>query len=179
MIEVLPIGQKRQGFAQSIAGAQNGVQYLVTSIYDSTDLNSFANSTIEDNNTSTPGGSINANKFSIGASGNSGNPLDGNFQEFIIWNADQNEQPQRHRNEYQRPLLYLLMYYTSQNRSELVAYNESVNNEENYSGTTITWANIIEHPNKADFAIKKHPNYDAELTLVESLSEDWFPPIEE
>ena len=80
---------KTAGFAQSIAGAQNGVQYLVTSIYDTTDLNSFANSTIEDNNTSTPEGTINANKFFIGSNGNSANPMDGNMQEFIIWNADQ------------------------------------------------------------------------------------------
>ena len=71
------------------------------------------------------------------------------------------------------------MYYTSQNRSELVAYNESVNSGEGYSGTTTTWAKIIEHPNGADFAILKHPKYDAELNLVESLGSDWFPPIEE
>lgn len=67
------------------------------------------------------------------------------------------------------------MYYTSQNRDELVTYNESVNSAEGYSGTTNTWAKIIEHPNGADFAIKKHQNYDAELTLVESLTDDWFP----
>ena len=71
------------------------------------------------------------------------------------------------------------MYYTSQNRSELVAYNESVNSGEGYNGTTTQCAVIMEHPNGADFAILKHPKYDAELTLVESLSDDWFPPIEE
>ena len=71
------------------------------------------------------------------------------------------------------------MYYTSINRSELVAYNEAVNIGEGYNGTTTQWAKIIEHPNGIDFAILKHPNYDAELTLVESLSDDWFPPIEE
>jgi len=71
------------------------------------------------------------------------------------------------------------MYYTSQNREELVAYNEAVNSGEGYSGTTTTWAKIIEHPNGADYAILKHHNYDAVLTLVESLSDDWFPPIEE
>ena len=71
------------------------------------------------------------------------------------------------------------MYYTSQNRSELVAYNQAVNTAEGYSGTTTHWAEIIEHPNGADYAILKHPKYDAELTLLESLSDDWFPPIEE
>ena len=71
------------------------------------------------------------------------------------------------------------MYYTSTNREELVAYNEAVNTGEGYNGTTTTWATIIEHPNGVDYAILKHPNYDAELTLVESLSDDWFPNIEE
>ncbi len=71
------------------------------------------------------------------------------------------------------------MYYTSTNRAELVAYNEAVNSGEGYNGTTTQWANVIEHPNGVDYAILKHPNYDAVLTLVESLSDDWFPPIEE
>lgn len=70
------------------------------------------------------------------------------------------------------------MYYTSQNTDELVTYNESVNSAEGYSGTTTTWANIIEHPNGVDFAIKKHPKYDTELTLVESLTDDWFPELD-
>ena len=71
------------------------------------------------------------------------------------------------------------MYYTSQNRSELVAYNESVNSGEGYNGTTTTWAKIIEHPNGADYAILKHPKYEAELTELETLTTDWFPePIE-
>ncbi len=80
---------KTAGFISTIGGAQNGVQYLVTSIYDTTDLNSFANSTIEDNNTSNPEAPKTANKFFIGANSNSGNPMDGNMQEFIIWNRDQ------------------------------------------------------------------------------------------
>ena len=71
------------------------------------------------------------------------------------------------------------MYYTSQNREELVAYNEAVNSGEGYSGTTTTWAKIIEHPNGVYFAILKHPKYDAELTELETLTSDWFPPIEE
>ena len=70
------------------------------------------------------------------------------------------------------------MYYTSTNRSELVAYNESVNSGEGYNGTTTTWAKIIEHPNGTDFAILKHEKYDAELTLVESLGDDWFPDVD-
>ena len=80
---------KAAGFISTIGGAQNGVQYVVTSIYDSTDLNSFANSTIEHNNTSNPEAPKTANKFFIGANSGLGNPMDGNMQEFIIWNVDQ------------------------------------------------------------------------------------------
>ena len=72
------------------------------------------------------------------------------------------------------------MYYTSQNRSELVAYNEAVNSGEGYNGTTTQWATIIEHPNGADYAILKHPKYEAELTIEESLGSDWYPnPVED
>jgi hypothetical protein len=72
------------------------------------------------------------------------------------------------------------MYYTSQNKSELEAYNTLVVEGEGYDGIyTTDWASIIEHPNGADYAILKHPKYDAELTIEESLSDDWFPPIEE
>ena len=70
------------------------------------------------------------------------------------------------------------MYYISQNRQELVSYNEAVNSGEGYNGTTTTWANVIEHPNGTDFAILKHENYDSELTLVESLGDDWFPDVD-
>ncbi len=71
------------------------------------------------------------------------------------------------------------MYYTSTNRSELVAYNEAVNSGENYNGTTTTWAKIIEHPNGADYAILKHKKYEAELTELETLTSDWFlEPVE-
>lgn len=66
------------------------------------------------------------------------------------------------------------MYYTSQNKSELVEYNKAVTSAQGYNGTTTHWSNVIEHPNGADFAILKHKNYDAQLTLVESLSADWF-----
>ena len=66
------------------------------------------------------------------------------------------------------------MYYTSTNREELVAYNEAVSSGQSYSETTTTWAEVIEHPNGKDYAILKHSSYEAELTLVESLDDDWF-----
>jgi hypothetical protein len=67
------------------------------------------------------------------------------------------------------------MYYTSQNREELIAYNEAVNSGEGYNGTTTTWAKIIERPNATDYAILKHKKYEAELTELETLTSDWFP----
>jgi hypothetical protein len=67
------------------------------------------------------------------------------------------------------------MYYTSQNKEELVAYNTLVVEGEGYDGIyTTDWASITEHPSGTDYAILKHPKYDAALTLVESLSNDWF-----
>ena len=70
------------------------------------------------------------------------------------------------------------MYYTSQDKSELVAYNDLVGRVEGYSGTTTQWASIIEDPNGTDYAILKHPSYEAELTLEETLGTEWFPQIE-
>jgi hypothetical protein len=67
------------------------------------------------------------------------------------------------------------MYYTSTNKADLEAYNKKVVWGEGYDGVyTTDWAQVIEHPNGVDFAMLKHPNYDAELTLLETLSEDWF-----
>jgi hypothetical protein len=66
------------------------------------------------------------------------------------------------------------MYYVSTNKQDLDSYNEHVSVGENYNGTTTHWANVIEHPNETDFAIKKHEKYDSDLTEVDSLSEDWF-----
>lgn len=71
------------------------------------------------------------------------------------------------------------MYYVSTNKQDLDSYTKHVSNSEGYNGTTTHWAEIIEHPNGTDYAILKHVNYDAELTLVESLSDDWFPNTEE
>jgi len=68
------------------------------------------------------------------------------------------------------------MYYTSQDRNELEAYNTLVVEGEGYDGVnTKRWADIIEHPNGLDFAILKHPNYDATLTIKESLGAEWYP----
>jgi len=68
------------------------------------------------------------------------------------------------------------MYYTSTNKADLEAYNKKVVWGENYDGVyTTDWAQVIEHPNGVDFAMLKHPNYDAELIEIETLGADWFP----
>ena len=68
------------------------------------------------------------------------------------------------------------MYYTSTNKADLEAYNKKVVWGENYDGEfTTDWAGVIEHPSGNNFAMVKHPKYDAELTLVETLGADWYP----
>jgi len=71
------------------------------------------------------------------------------------------------------------MYYTSQDKNELEAYNTLVVEGEGYDGVnTKRWTDIVEHPNGTDYAILKHPSYEAELTLEETLGTEWFPQIE-
>ena len=66
------------------------------------------------------------------------------------------------------------MYYTSENKQELEAYNQLVSQSENYDGvSTLSWANIIEHKNGITYGILANPKYPAELDTVESL-EGWF-----
>ena len=68
------------------------------------------------------------------------------------------------------------MYYTSTNKADLEAYNDKVVWSEGYDGVyTTDWAQVIEHPNGVDYAMLKHDKYNTELTLLEILSEDWFP----
>ena len=82
------------------------------------------------------------------------------------------------------------MYYTSQDRETLDAYNDKVVAGENYDGsTTVRWADVIEHHEGGQFAILKHGGYplidgfddDGEpldAPTVDSVA-DFFPPLEE
>ena len=66
------------------------------------------------------------------------------------------------------------MYYISDNRSDLQAYNNLVKVGERYDNTTTTdWANVVEHKDGGLFAILKHDKYPAELETVEDLA-GWF-----
>ena len=67
------------------------------------------------------------------------------------------------------------MYYIG-TQAECTAYNEQVKVGEAYDGVyTTDWATPIAHPNGVDFAIVKHDNYEAELTIEETLGAEWFP----
>ena len=67
------------------------------------------------------------------------------------------------------------MYYISDNKSDLEAYNNLVSIGERYDGLTTTrWANVIEHPYNGLFAILKHDNYQTDLETVETLDSSWF-----
>ena len=66
------------------------------------------------------------------------------------------------------------MYYISDNKSDLEAYNNLVSIGEKYDGqTTLKWANVVEHKDGGLFAILKHDKYPAELETVEDLN-GWF-----
>ena len=68
------------------------------------------------------------------------------------------------------------MYYVSDNKSDLIAYNNLVKVGEKYDGTTTKdWANVIKHPITGQFAILKHDKYQTDLQTVDALSSDWFP----
>jgi hypothetical protein len=77
------------GFGVGIDGFA-AQQNLISSIYNSSGaLDSYANNTISGSITSNPEGSITANKFFIGSNSSGTNPMDGNLQEFIIFNSDE------------------------------------------------------------------------------------------
>lgn len=62
------------------------------------------------------------------------------------------------------------MYYVSQNKQDLIDYNDLVVEKEGYDKVyTKSWANIIEHQNGITYAILAHPKYPTELDTIESL----------
>ena len=63
------------------------------------------------------------------------------------------------------------MIYTG-TKKQCEAYNDLVTAGERYQGTTTHWANIRKHPDQELWAIKKHPNYESSLPLIE-LTPDW------
>jgi hypothetical protein len=76
------------------------------------------------------------------------------------------------------------MYYTSQDKETLDAYNAKIVTGENYDGTTtVLWANVVEHHEGGMFAILKHNGYqlidgEEDAPTVDSIS-DFFPPLED
>ena len=82
------------------------------------------------------------------------------------------------------------MYYTSQDKETLEAYNEKIASGQNYDGsTTVRWADVIEHHEGGSFAILKHTGYPLiegfdendeplDAPTVDSIA-DFFPPLED
>ena len=68
------------------------------------------------------------------------------------------------------------MYYTG-TKLKCENYNKKVTLEEGYSGSTTRWADIVTHKDGNRFAIIKHENYKAYMSLIE-LTEDWFETLE-
>lgn len=70
------------------------------------------------------------------------------------------------------------MYYKSTNKQELENYNTKVVQAEGYDGVyTIRWADVIEHYQGNNYAIKKHPSYqliegeDNDAPTVDSIAD--------
>jgi hypothetical protein len=72
------------------------------------------------------------------------------------------------------------MSYYIGTEEQCEAYNHLVSEGEGYQDSTVRWAQVRQHPSGSPFAIKVKGGYDAEdMELVNELSEDWFPEIEE
>ena len=64
------------------------------------------------------------------------------------------------------------MYYTSQDKEELEAYNERIAEAKNYDGVyTVRWSSIVEHQDGTKFAILKCPAFP----LIEGVDDDGEP----
>ena len=69
------------------------------------------------------------------------------------------------------------MYYTG-TEEQCIEYDGIVSQGEGYGGTTTNWANPRKHPTMELWAIKKHPNYESSLPLIE-LTPDWYETDQE
>lgn len=66
-----------------------------------------------------------------------------------------------------------MMYYTG-TKAALEAYLAEVNEGENYTGGTTTWADILKHHSKRQYVVLAHPNYPSKLNTLNKLPEDWY-----
>jgi hypothetical protein len=65
------------------------------------------------------------------------------------------------------------MYYISGNKIELEEYNELVNDNENYMGTTNNWGEVIKHFELELYGIIINNKYTSRLEIIENLN-GWF-----
>mgnify|MGYP005661277853 CR=1 FL=1 len=82
------------------------------------------------------------------------------------------------------------MYYVTETKEELEAYNERIAEAKNYDGVyTVRWSSIVEHQDGTKFAILKCPAFPLiegvdendeplDAPTVDSIA-DFYPPIEE
>jgi len=68
------------------------------------------------------------------------------------------------------------MYYTG-TKKKCENYNNKVTLGECYIGSTTRWADVVTHKDGDRFAIIKHEDYKAYMSLIE-LTEDWYKPLE-
>ena len=69
-----------------------------------------------------------------------------------------------------------MAYYTSTIEQDLIDYLNEVNQGQNYSGVTTTWADIVKHYAEENYAILAHPNYPSNLATLDNL-DGWYEPI--
>ena len=66
---------------------------------------------------------------------------------------------------------------------ECQLYDQKVTAEQNYTGSTLNWANPRQHPDGSKWAVKVNASVEKDeasnLIFTESLSEDWNPPEDE
>jgi len=67
------------------------------------------------------------------------------------------------------------MYYEG-TKLKCENYNKKVTLGEGYNGSTTRWADVVTHKDGNRFAIIKHEDYKAYMSLIE-LTEDWFETI--
>lgn len=65
-------------------------------------------------------------------------------------------------------------------KSSCQAYNEKVSNQLGFTGSiTARWSDVNRHPSKSLFRVVAHgsitPDQGANLQLIDTLTDDWFP----
>ena len=60
---------------------------------------------------------------------------------------------------------------------EIEGYNNTVNNAQNYKGTTTQWDKVLKHPTLDLYCINAHQDFIFEGKEKQELTSDWFTEI--